>query len=88
MYTLMLSGPERKAIDWIGHRYAHGDRLRSLLLDCEYAPDADWDSGADLTFAVPEHVAWQISDIIDRDQLACFAASLKERLWRFQYSIV
>src|SRR5262245_37234458 len=32
MYTLSLTADERKAIDWIGNRYAHGYELRRVLL--------------------------------------------------------
>lgn len=31
MYNLILSYDERKAIEWVGHRYAHGDDLWNLL---------------------------------------------------------
>lgn len=35
-YTLTLTSGERKAIDWVGHRYAHGDDLSNVLLSCDW----------------------------------------------------
>lgn len=90
MYQLTLNHGERKAIDWIGDRYAHGNDLYYRLWhDSEASPnDADWDSPADITFVVPEHVAWQIKDIVEQDNLACFAPELCRKLCEFCDKIV
>jgi hypothetical protein len=92
-YTLTLTRDDRRAIDWIGGRYRHGDELFQLLCDCRWeAADADgaedWDSHGGLTFHVPEYVAWELSDIIDADGLACFGRELCDKLRAFQGRIV
>lgn len=91
MYTLTLTRDERKAIDWVGSRYDHGDKLYSVLSAAQWAPDdADWDSMGDITFTMPENVAWRVADIINADDgsLACFADELKAKLWDFAAKIV
>lgn len=88
-YKLILSGSERSAIDWIGDRYSHGNELCRLLLQCRSAPEElAWIDDGDIEYAVPECLAWEISQIIDEDKLACFADSLREKLHQFQASIV
>lgn len=91
MYTLTLTAEDRQAIDWVGNRYRHGDELFALLwADSEQClEDADWDSEDDITFQIPEHVAWDIQDIInDEDGLACFAPSLIDKLFLFCEQVV
>lgn len=90
MYTLTLTQGERRAIDWIGDRYAHGNDLYYRLWhDSTAVPDdADWDSPADITFTVPENVAWQIQEIVKADNLACFAPELVSKLQEFCDRIV
>lgn len=94
MYTLTLTKAERDAIDWIGPRYWHGDQLyRRIWGDSTQSPDdADWDTPVDITFHVPEHVAWEIRDSINYDdgdeKLACFSDELKSKLLAFCDSIV
>jgi hypothetical protein len=78
-YHLTLELSERRAIDWIGHRYAHGDELRDALTDesvCQFvcqAPgdeltedeqDDTWNAPYPITFAMPEHIAWMIRESI------------------------
>ncbi len=87
-YTLTLTRADRGAIDWVGHRYAHGDDLRDTLYACDVTTGEEWDGPEDWVFNVPEHVAWTISDIIDSDNLACFASSLREKLYAFQDRII
>ena len=89
-YRLTLTKGERAALDWVGYRYRHGDELYRLLWGkCEQSPDdADWDDPRDITFAIPESVAWTISEIIDEDNLACFADELRSKLYHFQSQIV
>jgi hypothetical protein len=91
MYTLTLSKPERKAIDWVGHRYSNGDDLFHLLWGCENdKPDADWDYDGDITFTIPEHVAWEIRDNAEQEdgQWPCFADNLTAKMMAFTDSIV
>lgn len=65
MYHLTLTAGERKAIDFVGNRYGHGcDLYRLLWVESEQTPiDADWDDPRDITFAVPENIAWEIYQI-------------------------
>lgn len=88
-YKLTLTQAERKAIDWVGGRYRHGDELYSLLWGKSVVTpdDADWDDPRDMVFTVPEHVAWTISEIIN-EGLDCFAPELQHKLYEFQGSIV
>lgn len=67
MYTLTLTHDERRAIDWIGNCYSNGNDLYKLLwvesiLD-QRAEEIDWASKCEMTFVIPEYVAWQIRDI-------------------------
>ena len=93
MYKLTLSLAERQAIDFVGGRYSNGHSLyRQLWVECdEHSPtDADWDYDGEITFDVPEHVAWRISDIGDADwnQWPLFAPELKAKMEDFVNSIV
>lgn len=64
MYRLTLTGQERRAINWIGNRYAHGDKLAHLLwIECEYPNDADWLGADDITFTISEYCAYEIKEI-------------------------
>lgn len=93
MYKLTLTSADRKAIDWIGHRYFHGDNLFKLLCRCYPLKDdrEKWgDDKADITFHVLEHVAWMIQDGLEKDgyRLACFSPELKAKLIRFCDEII
>ncbi len=85
MYELTLTFDERRAIDWIGHRYFHGDDLYELLSDC-YDGEVVWDDPEDITFAIPEHVAWEIRDGIGA--LECFNDELKFKFLVFCDEVV
>ena len=96
MYTLTLTSADRKAIDWIGNRYRHGDELYSLLWsecdqhaipDSNGNPSDDWDSPQPIRFDIPENVAWQIVEIIG-EGLDCFSRDLCSRLWEFAGQVV
>lgn len=95
-YSITLTPEDRKAIDWVGYRYAHGDDLYKVLADCQAEPDSDpanpdndsWDSKVNVTYTIPEHHAWTIRDIIELDNLACFAECLTSKLWEFYYGIL
>jgi len=83
MYKLTLTYTDRSAIDLIGNRYAHGDELYELLIVCDQTiehahdnGDDTWTGRDDITFHIPESTAWRIKDIIEQDNLACFAPAL------------
>jgi hypothetical protein len=68
-YKLTLTKEERKAIDWIGNRYPHGhDLYRLLWIESKVENEscinpwdlADWGYDEDITFLIPESVAWEI----------------------------
>jgi hypothetical protein len=90
MYTLTLTHAERAAITWVGNRYAHGYDLYKLLEtecdDCEL----EWDAPEDVTFNVPEFVAWQILEIADacNNRWDCFSPKLTTKMIRFCMQIV
>lgn len=82
MYRLTLTREERRAIDWIGHRYAHGDDLFDILIDFVVG-EQEWCELGDMTFEIPESSVEGIRRIIDEDNLACFSTSLVEKLMVF-----
>jgi hypothetical protein len=92
MYHLTLTAGERKAIDWIGNRYDHGHDLFKLLWVESYAApnSADWDYAGDITFSIPEFVAWDIRDMGERNNYLwdCFAPELVNKLNAFCDKIV
>lgn len=91
MYTLTLTRGERSAIDWIGNRYHNGRDLFLALCDARWVPDdRDWDDPGDIIFHVPEHVAWNIAELGERnDNLwPCFAPDLVEKMQNFCVQIV
>lgn len=100
MYKLTLALKERQAIDWIGNRYRHGNDLCEILC-CRYVikyslshdikeEDLEWSGDYDITFNVPEHIAWLINDIIKERNYAldCFDGDLKYKLISFSENIV
>lgn len=97
-YTLTLTAGERRAIDWIGHRYSNGHQLFLLLfVESNCSPDyVDWDTHGsmyslmDITFTVPEHVAWQIRDNAENEDGSwpCFAPELAAKMQQFVDSVV
>jgi hypothetical protein len=90
MYSLTLTGSERRTIDWIGNRYAHGDQLYDVLRRCKYDPALAWTDDCDITFDIPEHKAWQISDIADASwhRWDCSGPALASKLEDFISKIV
>lgn len=88
-YELTLTQVEREAIDWIGHRYTHGDELYQALCKAQWSPaDADWGSATPITFQMPEHVAWQVREAIEGDDCTCLDEPMAAKLWRFSDSII
>lgn len=96
-YKLILTREERKAIDWIGDRYSNGDAFYKLLMNSDVKwlkspedPDLSWDDDTDITFIVPEVLAWQIADKLAEDDsfCPCFSDELKQKLQVFLDSIV
>ena len=56
---------ERQAFDWVGDRYNSG-KVSDLLLDC-LPEDGEWSDDGDITFDIPEHVAWQINELAEEE---------------------
>lgn len=89
MYTLTLTRDERRAIDWIGGRYGHGFDLGVILTNTLYTPDdLEWDEEGDITYHLIESQAWEVSELIDADNLACFSDEFRSKLYQFQAKIV
>lgn len=84
MYTLKLSLTEESAIDWIGNRYRHGNELRHCLMLCEH----EINENGNCIYKIPEHIAWQIQEIGEEDNWACFATRLIIKLEAFCMEIV
>jgi hypothetical protein len=89
MYKLLLTKEERKAINWIGDRYRHGNDLYDLLMseDVSMSADCSWDDDCTLLFKIPEHIAWNICEIIN-EGLDCFNDSLCAKLHVFNGKVV
>ena len=86
MYTLKLTYEERRAIDWIGDRYSHGNELHDCLMECVRFPtDVWWSDRGDITFHVSERVAWAIVSIAEECdyRFDCFADGLVAKLTSF-----
>lgn len=81
MYTLILTADDRHAFDWVGHRYNAG-RAADLLRDCIPDGSPEWEDDGDISFILPEHVAWQIRDLAEEEGNAwpCFATDLACKL--------
>ena len=88
MYSLTLTADERRAFDWVGDRYNSG-KVTELLMGC-IPGDREWGDDGDITFAIPEHVAWEIRDLAEEEDFswACFAPDLAGKLNDFCSDIV
>lgn len=88
MYTLTLTHEDRTSLVWIGHRYSHGDDLLSILNKCDY----DYVEGECDTkcYKIPEHLAWELQEKIESDNLACIdpRSDLYRKLRAFADKIV
>lgn len=94
MYHLTLTQAERKAIDWIGYRYTNGRNLfvhlwANSTVESDW-DSPDWDDTRDLTFSIPEHVAWQIREDAEQEDgyWPCFSPELASKMQAFIDSIV
>ena len=93
MYPLTLTLDEHKAIDWIGYRYSHGDDLHDLLAITEWNhSDGDgkfWEDEGDITFDFQkEWMAWKAKELLEQDNMACFAPSLVNKFQQWIDTIV
>lgn len=93
MYELTLTAGERQAIDWIGDRYFHGHELWDLLTSCSVDgadPCEVWSDEGDVTFLIPEHVAWAIRDGFEAEgrTFDCLGEELTTKLTTFLDSII
>ena len=77
MYLLTLTADERRAFDWVGYRYNSG-KVADLLLDC-IPEDREWGDNTDITFTIPEHVAWQINELAEEED---YRGHASPRPWR------
>lgn len=89
MYTLILTKSERDAFDWVGDRYFTGEETKKLLLDC-LPEGVEWDSDKEITFNIPEHIAWEIENLAERENYSfpCFAKGLFDKMYTFCLNIV
>lgn len=98
-YTLTLSKQDRSAIDFVGDRYSNGTDLYKALQGngvSQSPDDADWDDPRDITYSLPEHVAWGIRERAEEEDgggegkpvFPLFASSLVSKLTALCDSIV
>ena len=88
-YKLTLTSEERKAFDFVGNRYSNGTDMSNLL--CQFlSDDLEWNSTKDITFDLPEHIAWQLLDLAKQDDesFPCFSESLTLKMLSFLEQIV
>lgn len=88
MYNLTLTRDERRAFDWVRDRYNAG-RVADILREC-LPDDCEWNQEGDITFIIPEHLAWQIHDFATEENHAwpCFSPHLAGKMVTFCMSIV
>ena len=103
MYILTLTHDERKAIDWVDYRYATGRPFWYLLTNDEVSrawepyqatmeqiEDDSWNWPIDIQFDIPEHIAWEIKDLFEQEDMLfpCFSEEFKSKLIKFYEEIV
>jgi hypothetical protein len=91
-YTLTLTADERRAIDWVGNRYATGDELRDRL-ETGIGHDDDeqqWDDKGPVTFSLTEADAWEVRELCEQEEFLypCFSPELAAKLQALCDSIV
>lgn len=89
MYKLTLSKSERFAFDFVGYRYCNGDDISQLLSGC-LPEDQSWDDDRELTFSIPENVAWSIQELSSRedDLFPLFSSPLTRKMMNFLDQII
>jgi hypothetical protein len=89
MYTLTLTKAERQAFDWVGDRYNAG-RVADLLIGCIPEGQPEWNEDGDITFAIPERIAWEIRDLAEEEGSAwpCLAPDLASKLNDFCSGVI
>lgn len=94
-YRLTLTKNDRKAIDWIGDRYSHGHDLFKLICQADWEVNEelpilefDWESDLDMTFVLPEILAWELQDLLEDSHFECFSGELVAKLLNFMGAIV
>lgn len=90
MYSLTLTKDEREAFDWVGGRYSSSGYDMAQLIQEGIPSESSWDDAGDITFSIPEHIAWEMQDLAESEnfEFACLADSLVSKLWRFLDTIV
>lgn len=90
MYKLVLTSGERRAIEWIGDRYATGDDFYELLCEAEWIGEEDWAGKGDLTCLIPEYLAFEIDRLFAEDEYTfpCFSDCLASKLMNWVGTIV
>lgn len=88
-YKLTLTKAERAAFDWIGYRYCTGHEVSKLLIET-LEDDTEWDTREDITFSIPEYIAWGIAECSkqENDFWPCFSDELKTKMINFCMEIV
>jgi hypothetical protein len=90
MYTLTLTRDERMAFDWVGYRY-NAAHIAGILTESECIGLVhDWNDPIDITFDIPEHMAWGINKLAEKEDYSfpCFSDDLRDKLTAFCMSIV
>lgn len=89
MYTLTLTYEDRKAIDWVGHRYWNGDELWQLLNGSSWDSSTGFmDADEDIASSIPEHLAWEVKALFDEEGCPCFAPELVSKIEQLVEEIV
>jgi hypothetical protein len=88
MYSLTLTADDRRAFDWVGDRYNSG-KVGDLLIEC-IPEDREWSDDGDISFDLPEAIAWEINQFAEEEgySWAYFAPDLAEKLNELCWSIV
>ncbi len=85
MFKLTLTSGERKAIDWVGGRYATGYDLYHLLwCEChDMNEDEEWDSEEDIIFNLPYSQQAEFYSLCEQEEFLfpCFGPTLVDKLW-------
>lgn len=88
MYTLTLSLGERRAFDFVDGRYETGGMKPLLISECEW--EGDWYDDGDITFTIPEPIAWEMEKCARAEHdtgedylFPCFAPELQAKLYGF-----